>query len=384
VTLRPFFARTMSGSVVTHQPSRNLQRRNRPRERRRLKPVEPSPRRNLQPKRQTPTPEALAAFMDQAPDFKATLEANPQIKGALFSMSKKLAVAEPIAQLFAGSVDAAKFAEQASRTMVDVRSGFLEAAESGSIENAFQRFAEEFQERDEKGNPRVDAAGNPVYGDDFHMMNDYVVDTYHSIEIADLEASLNANQFASEEAREAADMALQAFKYIQDYKSGKIGEHKPDLSKLDPDTKAFYEKKEAELAERENKLNGEKKNQTVQEKQAERANFEQGVARKVGGTVGKRLSDMIAAKEAAGVFIPGYVMEAKDPGTGIPMFAKNLLDKFEEATYGRYDKGATEGHRRRRPTSVTVLAMLARRPPSPEAEQDRVNFALQLLDNHLA
>jgi hypothetical protein len=91
---------------------------------------------------------------------------------------------------------------------------------------------------------------------------------------------------------------------------------------------------------------------------------------------------MIADKEKVGAFIPSYVLDAKDPATGISVFAKGLLDKFEEATYGRRDRatGKIIG-------GVAYIrdqaAMLRNRLPSPEAEAARVDFANRLIDEHL-
>ena len=43
--------------------------------------------------------------------------------------------------------------------------------------------------KDKDGNPVMDAEGNPSYGEDFQMLNDFIVDTYHGVEIGDLEAA---------------------------------------------------------------------------------------------------------------------------------------------------------------------------------------------------
>ncbi|MGA8727383.1 MAG: hypothetical protein WB608_01425 [Terracidiphilus sp.] len=328
------------------------------------------------------TPEALNALAQKAPELQAAMDASPEVKNALFQMARINAKAAPILEVFP-NVESAKFAAEAAGTFVNIRTGFMEAVDSPeSFPTVFAQFADEFALKDKDGKPVMDAEGNPQYEEDFHMLNDYIVDTYHNVEIEDLTAALAANQFTSEADRENADMALQALKFVQDWKSGKIGTEKPDLSSLSPEAKAYYEKKEREIEAREAALGGKEKNQSKTEKAAERATYETSVSRKVGGAVGKRLGDMLSEREKTGVFVPSYVLTAKDPQSGISVFAKNLLEKFEEATYGRVDQatGKVIG-------GVAFIRnqakMLARRPPSPEAEQARVDFALRLIDEHL-
>ena len=338
------------------------------------KPWAPEPEQAL-------TPEALNALAIKSPELQAAFDANPEVKNALFAMARTNAKAAPILEVFP-NVESAKFAAEAAGTMVTLRSSFLEAVDTPEqFPNAYAQFADEFAIKDKDGKAVLDSEGNPTYGDDFHMLNDYVVDTYHDIEIGDLEAQLQAGTFASEDDRERADIALQALKFVKDWKAGKIGTAKPDLSGLTPEARAYYEQKEAELDAREKALGTKGKEQNAEQRKAERANYETSVQRKVGSSVGKRLQNMLAEKEKTGVFIPSYILDAKDPATGISVFAKTMIDQFEESTYGRRDQatGKIIG-------GVAFIRnqakMLAQRPPSPEAEQARVDFANQLIDEH--
>ena len=329
------------------------------------------------------TPETLNALVAKSPELQAAMDASPEVKNALFAMARTNAKAAPILEVFP-NVESAKYAADAANTVVSLRTGFLEAVDIPEhFPDAFAQFADEFMVKDKDGKPVLDAGGNPTYGEDFQMLNDYIVDSYHGVEISDLEAQLAAGQFHTEEAREQADMALQAFKFIQDWKKGAAsGEKKPDLSGLSPEARAYYEAKEAEIAAREEALGGKAKAQTAEQKKAERANYETAVATKVGGSVGKRIQTMIDEKEKVGAFIPSYVLKAIDPATGISVFAKTLLDKFEESTYGRKDRatGKIIG-------GVAYIrdqaAMLRNRLPSPEAEAARVDFFNRLIDEHL-
>lgn len=348
------------------------------------KPPEGETKPDDQPKipepEQSLTPEALNALAEKSPELKAAMDASPEVKNALFAMARKNAQLAPLGDIFP-NVEAAKFAAETSNTMVNLRTQFMEAVDNPeSFPTAFEQFADEFAIKDKDGKPVVDADGNPTYGEDFQMLNDFVVDTYHGVEIADLEAAQQAGKFAAGDGS-PDDMALQAFKYIQDWKAGKAEGQKPDLSGLSPETKAYYEKKEQELAEREAALGDKGKQQNSEQRKAERAGYEKAVATKVGSSVGTRIKAMVDADEKAGVFIPSYILDAKDPETGISVFAKSLLDAFEEATYGRIDRktgkviGGVASIRQQ-------AAMLRNRPPSAQAEQARVEFANRLIDEH--
>lgn len=328
------------------------------------------------------TPESLNALAQKSPELQAAINASPEVKQALFAMARINAKAAPILELLP-NVEAAKFAVQASNTFVDIRTNFLEAVDNPeSFPNAYARFADEFAIKDKDGKPVLDDQGYPQYEEDFHMLNDHVVDTYHAIEMEDLEAQVQANQFASDDAREQASMALEAFKFIKAWKAGEKGIPKPDLSNLSPEAKAYYEQKEREIEQREAALGGKEKKQTAEQRQAERATYETNVAKKVGASVGARLKAMIADDEKAGVFLPSYITQAKDPETGISMFAKTLVDEFEEATYGRTDRatGKVIG-------GVAYIRdqarMLRNRLPSADAELARVNFVNGLVEDFL-
>jgi hypothetical protein len=326
-------------------------------------------------------PEAFNALLKAKPERQALLDADPELKNFVYAAARTAAKAEGILKLLPNEA-AAKFAVDASNTFVDIRTNFLEAVDNPqNFPNAYARFADEFAIKDKDGKPLMDEGGNPQYEEDFHMLNDYVVDTYHSIEMEDLQAQITANQFGSDEAREQAEQVLAAFQYVKDYKEGKLGTQKPDLSNLSPDAKKYYEEKEKEIEAREAALGGKEKKQTATERQAERQTYETNVAKKVGASVGAKIKNLVAEDEKAGVFIPSYITQAKNPETGISMFAQTLLDQFEEATYGRVDRatGKVIG-------GVAYIRdqarMLARRPPSADAEEARVKFVNDLVEEY--
>ena len=339
------------------------------------KPWATEPEQNL-------TPESLNTLAQKSPELQAAMDASPEVKAALFGMARAVAKLEPIGKIFPNA-ESAQFAAETSGTFVNIRTGFLEAMDNPeSLPQAYEQFASEFQVKDKEGKPVMDAQGFPVYDQDFHMLNDYIVDTYHDVEIQDLQAAIEGNQFASDDQKEQADMALQALKFVKDWKAGKVGMEKPSLDNLPPDVKAYYEQREKEIEAREAALGGKEKNQTAAERAAAKQTFETDVARTIGGSVGGRLKQLVTDDEKAGVFLPSYITQAKDPKTGISIFAKDLLDQFEEATYGRTDQetGKVIGGD---PFIRNKAKMLARRPASEDAKKARVDFVNQLIDDVL-
>ncbi len=239
------------------------------------KPWAPEPEQSL-------TPESLSALASKSPELQAAFDASPEVKNAIYAMARTNAKAAPILEVFP-NLESAQFAAQQAGTAVNLRSGFLEAADNPEqFPAAFEQFADEFAIKDKDGKPVLDAEGNPTYGDDFHMLNDYIVDTYHDVEIQDLESQIQADKFGSEEQRERADMALQALKFIKDWRKGGGDSAKPDLSGLSPEARAYYEQKEREISEREAALGQQGKAQNADQRKAERATYEKDVLSTVG------------------------------------------------------------------------------------------------------
>jgi hypothetical protein len=335
-----------------------------------------------QPEAKELTPESLSKLINETPGFKEFLDsAPPAVKGQLYQMARTNARAAGVLEHIPNA-EAAKFAAETSNRFVTHRANFLSALEDpASIEQAYSQFAEEFAERDDKGEI-IMQDGQPVYGEDFHALNNYIVGTEADIEIEDLEARI-ADQSLSEDDREAAEMTLMAYRHIKEYRASKnAGPKKPNLDGLTPEARRYLEQQQAELDAEREKLGIQKKEQTSEARAKERATYETTVSRRIGGSVGKRLQNMIAEDEKAGVFIPSIVTETRDPETGVSVFAQSLLEKFQEATYGRLDRktGRVIGG----VASIRDKMMrLVNRPPSKEAEEARVKYALELIDEHL-
>jgi len=314
------------------------------------------------------TPEALNGLIEKSPELKAAMDASPDVKNALFSMARINAKAAPMLEIFP-NVESAQFAAESSNKFVGLRTGFLQAVDNPeSFPDAFHQFASEFMQTDKDGKPVLDQEGNPVFDEDFHMLNDYIVDTYHDVEISDYKARIEANKYAFDEERDNDEMTLRALEFVKSLKSGQTSQLvKPNMDGLSPEVKAYYEQKERDIAEREAKLGEKDKAQTKEQRAASRQTYEQGVAKKIGSAVGSRLKNYMGEKEKAGVFIPSYVTETRDPKTGISNFAKTIYDEFEKKVQGT---AYIKQH----------LAQLQLRPPSAEAEQARVNYILELVD----
>lgn len=326
------------------------------------------------------TPEAVNELIKAKPERQAMLDADPELKNALFSMARVNSKAKGLLEIFPNT-EAGQFASETSNKFVSVRGGFLDSIDNPEgIGTAFDALAQEFIERKADGTPELDPAGNPVYGQDFHMLCDHVVDSYLDLELGDLEEQIQRGQFANEGQREYADQVLQAIQFLKEFRKG---ENKPaafDASALPEPARQELARREADLAEREAKLNGNEKTQTAEQRKAERDAYETNVSKKIGGAVGQRLKTMLEDKAKDGIFVPSYVTSARDPETGISLFAKNLLDKFQEATYGRVDKktGKVIGgvaHIRNQAEQMKRL------PVSAQNEQARVDFHMRVIDD---
>ena len=329
------------------------------------------------------TPEAVSALEAKTPELHDFFEAHPEVKGAFYETARKLAKAAPIADLFP-DLPSAQFAIETANSTVDVKGGFLRAAEDPSqIGPAFDKFTDLFREYDDKGQPMVDAGGNPVLGKDFELLTNHIVTSYFDGEISDAKERIKANKYTNDTARESDETLVQAYEFIKRAKDADPSEmERPDTSGLPDDVRQNLERREAEIKRREEEAGIRNKTQDAATRKAERQTHETKVATTVGQNFGKRLDDTLKAKLDSGVHIPAYVLQSIDPASGVSYFAKSIYDKFMESTIGRWDRQAKKfvgGTAKLRNDFATLEAM----PPSDQAAQQRVDFFNKLTDEYL-
>lgn len=328
------------------------------------------------------TPESVSALETEVPALKEFFEQNPKVKGAFYETARKLAKAAPIADLFP-DLPSAQFAIETANSTVDVKSGFLRAAEDPSqIGPAFDKFTDLFREYDDKGQPIIDGGGNPVFGKDFELLTNHIVTSYFDGEITDAQERIAANKYTSDTAKENDETLVQAYEFIKRAKDADPSEmERPDTSGLPDDVRQNLERREAEIKRREEEAGIRNKAQDVATRHAQREAHETKVRTTTWGNIGKRLDAMIAEDKAAGVHIPNYVLQSVDE-KGTSYFGKAVLNKFLEATVGRFDPQTNRfigGVAKLRNDSATLEAML----PSDHAAQQRVEFFDKLIDEYL-
>jgi hypothetical protein len=325
----------------------------------------------------TVTPEVVNAWLQKDPAFKAAVEASPEIKRQLFAMARVNAKAAPIMEIYP-NVEAAQFANDTSNRSVTIRSGFQRAIDNPeTFPQAFEEFASEFAIVDKDGKPVLDQAGKQTYGKDFDMMMSHIVSSDLDSDIARVEALVKTSDDEND------NVYLSALKFVKDEKAKRAqGPQAPDPETLTPAQRAWQAQKEAELAARGEKLEAATKTQTAAEKKAERATYTTNVNRKIGSAIGKRLDSFVAEKAAENVFLPSYVTDVKDPVTGQSTFGMQVYDDFMRATVGVLDPKTKQ-----RTGGVAYirnhLEMLESLPPSADAEKQRVDYTLQLIDDHM-
>lgn len=330
------------------------------------------------------TPESLASLFESNPERKAFIDADPELKGQLFAMARTNAKFAPVAEIFP-NVESAKFASETANQFVELQSAFQMSTEDPeNFTTAFDKFQDLFRLKDDKGEYKKDAQGNIMVGEDFNMLADHMVGGYFKSEstsykqkAADLKQKLENSVYPNEAAKTAdadaldqAEAAVMAFEFIEGLKANG-GEVKPDLSKIaDPATRAYYEKREAELAEGLKKLGLDKTAGAKTATKEARTKFENEYRGNFGGQVGKRIGDLIKQKLDAGTFIPSYVLNDKDPKSGAATIAIKILDAFEKKINGI---ASIKNHQ-------ATLQMLK---PGPESMKQRLDYNAQLVEEFL-
>lgn len=325
----------------------------------------------------TVTPEVVNEWMKKDPALKAAIEANPEVKNQMFKLARTNARAAPILEILP-TVEAAQFAADESNKSVTMRSAFKHSIDNPeTFPQAFDLFSHEFMIVDDKGAPILDGNKNPTFSKDYDLMMSHIINTDLDQEIT------RATARVKETDDENDNVYLEALKFVKEEKAKRAkGPQAPDPETLTPAQLAWQKRMEADLAARGEKLDSATKTQTAAEKKAERDTYTTNVNRKIGSAIGKRLDQFVSEKAAENVFLPSYVTDVKDPVTGQSSFGMQVYDDFMRATVGVVDPktGVRQG-------GVAFirqhLEMLESLPPSADAEKQRVDYTLQLIDDHM-
>lgn len=316
------------------------------------------------------TPEVVNEWGKKYPELEAAWASHPELKRQMHAMGRINAKAAPLLKIFPNA-QAGEFAAKTANEFVDLRQVFTTAGEDPTtIGGAYSKLAQQFMVRDKDGKPVMGADGKEQFFEEFEHLNNFVVDNWLDSDIAELAAKVKAGTATDDD-----EDALQNAEFLRERKkaSGKKASGKPagpDLSKLPPELKKWHEDKQAEIDAELEKLGLQKKEQSGAEKTAAKVAADRRVGKAIGGAVGKKLKGYIDEKEANGIFIPSYIKGQKDPATGIPMFAKNIIDEFN----AKCDSIAyVRDH----------IGQLRALPLSPDAEKQRVDYGNKLVDEFL-
>jgi hypothetical protein len=158
------------------------------------------------------TPEVMSRLATEKPEFGKLLEADKELKGALFKTAREAAEVKPYKEIFA-DVAAAKHAHAGNATWTEVRKTFEGATTREGTVKALAQIAELSYERDDKGEV-VMRNGKPVIGEDFYGFTENLVAMDHEHQVADIKQRLEQNLYRTDAERAGDERLLSALEIV--------------------------------------------------------------------------------------------------------------------------------------------------------------------------
>jgi hypothetical protein len=276
------------------------------------------------------TPQALTELLGANQALNDALAADPKAKGALYKMARENAELKPFADVFP-DIESAKFAATTANEFVSLRAKFETATNPEQMATAFESFVDQFKIVDEKGQPVLNADGTPKLGDDYYAFMDHTIGRYIDGSIADIEKRIAGNQYPNEEAKEADENKLLAYKFIKDESANTAEPAGLDLSGLSPEAREAFQKREADLKAREDALNGKQQGQSKQDQEKARTEHHQQYLRQTGQRIKGVFDATTKELREAGVLIPSFLLDSPD-GKTAPQFVSRVIDQFKATT----------------------------------------------------
>ena len=296
------------------------------------------------------TPQALAELMEKAPALKAALEGSPEAREALFGMARRTAELEPIAKIFP-TVGDAEFAQQHAQELVGLKTLSMRALDRPeTVPELLGAFDSQFAIVDGEGKPVLDAQGRPTYAGDRKVFQDALVardlSGYKETitpQLEQLKAKLANGVYPHEAARALDQKKLESLEYAQlalqvvdQIRSGEwFQESAPEIpADASAEFRAWAEQERARLDAQQQELDGKKKSATEQERQQQRAAYQNAVRGDMGMTVGTMIGQKLREIMDAGVYIPEFYLQEKyrdasGRETNTAAIAARLFHQFE-------------------------------------------------------
>ena len=309
------------------------------------------------------TPQAITELANRKPALKALLDADPEIKGMMYSQARQIAALKPLGDLFT-DVPAAQFAAQTSAEYVGLRTKFQTAESPEDRKGAMSAFVDQFKIVDDKGNPVLEN-GKPKLAADYYTFTQTFLDTHIDGAMAEIDERLTANNYHSAEAREKDENRKLAYEFIRDDKED--GDSGPDLSALPAEVREQLDRERKELKDKNDELSGKQKAQSEEEHAAQKTAYYQAYTKEIGGRIKAVFDSTIKPLREAGVHIPSYLLESPD-GKTVPQFVARVIGQFKDIT-GKTAKVLQDR---------VALEML---PMTPENRQRRVEYEDKLYQN---
>lgn len=277
------------------------------------------------------TPQAFNDLIKGKPERDEFFKSDPEFKGAVMKLAREHAELAQFKGIYPNK-ESAEFAKQQAASKVALRTQFQNADTPEGMSKAFDSFAQEFAVIDPKtGKQAVDAAGEPVFGDDLYQFGEHMVGRYIDSTMAEVEARLQANQYKSEEDRiRDEDMKIAATIFKSDLNPESKAPQDPDLSSLAPDVRAQVQARldEAKKIEKENAEKtgkASKQNREQVRKEGTTKFFSDSAAR-----MWPQVDKMVEKMRAAGAVIPEWQLTAALPGSKVSAFRNAIGQKVEQ------------------------------------------------------
>lgn len=296
------------------------------------------------------TPQHLAELMEKTPAFKSFMEENPEIKGKLFSGFRKLAEYEPIAQIFP-TVGDAQFAQEQSSNMLQLRTLSLRTVDSPeAVPQFLEAFDSQFARVDGEGKPVLEN-GKPVYDADRQMVLNGLVNreldgraSSFGGEMQQLQQKLATGVYPNETAKLADQKRLEnleyaqlAFQVVGQVLSGEYFQEAPPQIPADAsqEFRSWAESEQNRIKQEREALDAQRKGQSAEQRQQERAQFATNVRSDLGGLSFTMIAKKLEEAVQSGMYIPQFYLQERyiDPKThqetNTPAIAARIFMQFE-------------------------------------------------------